>query len=115
MNGTGTTLVFAVRHGETEWNLTGRQQGHLDSRLTERGVQQAHALARGLAGRGIEFVFSSDLGRASATADIIGARLGLPVQTDERLRERHVGGDSWRLDTWGETHHLRGLATLDDN
>lgn len=30
-------LVFAVRHGETEWNLVGRQQGHQDSPLTDRG------------------------------------------------------------------------------
>jgi len=80
-----------VRHGETEWNLTGTQQGHLDSPLTEWGVRQAEALAKGLAGRGIEFIYSSDLGRALRTAEIIGVRLGLRVQTDERLRERHLG------------------------
>jgi probable phosphoglycerate mutase len=86
-----TTVVFVVRHGETEWNLTGRQQGHLDSPLTKRGIQQAHALAQELVGRGIERIFSSDSGRAFTTADIIRARLGLPVRIDARLRERHLG------------------------
>ena len=85
------TLLFAVRHGETEWNLTGKQQGHLDSPLTPTGVQQACALGAGLAGRGIEVIYSSDLGRAMQTAQIIAARLALPVHPDERLRERHLG------------------------
>lgn len=91
MSNVDATTLFAVRHGETEWNLSGKQQGHLDSALTERGVRQAHALAEGLAGRGGEFVYSSDLGRALRTAEIIAVRLGLPVETDERLRERHLG------------------------
>jgi len=84
-------LIFAVRHGETEWTLIGKQQGHMDSPLTERGIQQANALAEGLVGRGLEVIYSSDLGRASETAEIIGAKLRLSVQTDRRLRERHFG------------------------
>jgi probable phosphoglycerate mutase len=84
-------LIFAVRHGETEWNLAGRQQGHQDSPLTDRGKQQARALANGLAGRGIEIIYTSDLGRAFKTAEIIGEKLELAVQADPRLRERHLG------------------------
>jgi probable phosphoglycerate mutase len=100
------TLVFAVRHGETEWNLVGRQQGHLDSPLTERGARQAEALAEGLVDRGIELLFSSDLGRALSTAQVIGTRLGLPVQTDARLRERHLGSLQGLTKTeWRELHH----------
>lgn len=86
-----TTPICIVRHGETEWNPMGKQQGHMDSTLTERGIQQAHALAEGLVDRGIELIFSSDLGRASTTADIIGKKLRLSVMTDARLRERHLG------------------------
>ena len=39
------TQFIIVRHGETEWNIKGIRQGNLDSRLTEKGVTQAKALA----------------------------------------------------------------------
>lgn len=86
-----TTILFVVRHGETEWNLIGKQQGHLNSPLTESGIKQAHALAAGLTDMGIKILYSSDLGRAVQTAEIIGACLGLGVTIDQRLRERHLG------------------------
>lgn len=91
MNNTETTILFVVRHGETEWNLIGKRQGHLDSPLTESGVKQARALADDLLGEGIEVIYSSDLGRAVETAAIIGTRLELSVNVDRRLRERHLG------------------------
>ncbi len=101
MNENNSTLVFVVRHGETEWNQAGKQQGHMDSPLTENGRRQAHALANDMLGRGIAFIFSSDLGRATATAQIIGDRLGLSVQTDPRLRERHLGSlQGWSNTEW---------------
>lgn len=85
------TILFAVRHGETQWNRAGIQQGHMDSPLTDRGVEQARSLAEGLADRQIEVIYASDLGRAMRTAEIIAERLALPVQPDDRLRERHLG------------------------
>lgn len=91
MDNNKRTIVYAVRHGETEWNLIGRSQGHLDSPLTQRGIKQAQALARRLATEGIEVIYSSDLERASHTADIIATELNLPVHNDIRLRERHLG------------------------
>ncbi len=85
------TIVCAVRHGETEWNSRGRQQGHLDSPLTENGIRQVQQLALGLAKKKIAVLFSSDLGRALQTAEIIASRLSLIIRTDARLRERHLG------------------------
>lgn len=85
------TIVYIVRHGETYWNLEGRMQGWLDSSLTAGGIAQAHAVAQGLVGRGIEYIYSSDLGRARETADIIGATLGLSVELEPGFRERHCG------------------------
>ncbi len=86
-----STILYVVRHGETEWNRIEKQQGHLNSPLTERGIEQAVALSEGLSERGIELIYSSDLGRAFHTAKTIAEFLGLSIQTDPRLRERHLG------------------------
>ena len=88
-----TTLLLA-RHGETEWNREERFQGHADPPLNETGREQAAALAEELAAEPVEAVYSSDLRRASETAEIVGARLGLPVEQNRGLREIDVG--SWQ-------------------
>jgi len=85
------TVLYAVRHGETEWNLVEKQQGHLDSPLSATGIKQAQFLADGLAKKSIDVLFSSDLGRALQTAEIIARRLSLEVHKNARLRERHLG------------------------
>ena len=89
-------LLF-IRHGETEWNVARRYQGHLDSPLTERGIAQAHAIARRLAELP-EFdsapLVASPLGRARQTAEIICRnRWSSAFETDDRLREITLG--SW--------------------
>jgi probable phosphoglycerate mutase len=38
--------VYLVRHGETEWNLTGRRQGQLDSPLSESGMMEVQRTAK---------------------------------------------------------------------
>lgn len=85
------TKIIAVRHGETEWNRVGRQQGHLDSTLTHLGLQQARALAEGLREYRVDRIYSSDLGRAVETATIISGALGTGFLTNEGLRERNLG------------------------
>jgi broad specificity phosphatase PhoE len=83
--------AFVARHGETEWNLSGREMGQLDSALTPRGLEQADALARHLAGTGIELVYSSDLGRAQHTGEIISAVCRVELVVEPGLRERNSG------------------------
>jgi probable phosphoglycerate mutase len=85
------TILTIVRHGETEWNQAGKQQGHLDSPLTENGIKQAEAIAHAVRGGGHDLIIASDLGRAVATARIIEVQSGLPMSTDPGLRERHLG------------------------
>jgi probable phosphoglycerate mutase len=85
------TSILLIRHGETEWNRSGRVQGWRDSALSEAGVAQAQALAARLADEAVERLVSSDLGRARATAAPIAARLGLAVALDPGLRERNYG------------------------
>lgn len=85
------TRLIVVRHGETQWNIEGRRQGHLDSPLTLQGRAQAQALADRFTKGSCSAVYSSDLGRAYDTARTIAERTGHQVVADERLRERHLG------------------------
>ena len=85
------TQVIIVRHGQTQWNIKGVRQGHLDSPLTEKGLAQAEALGERLAREKFSVLYSSDLGRAVQTARMISRTTGHAIVTDVRLRERHLG------------------------
>jgi broad specificity phosphatase PhoE len=63
--------VVLVRHGETEWSLDGRHTGRTDIPLTERGEEQARAVARVLAGRRFGLVLTSPRRRAQDTAALV--------------------------------------------
>src|SRR3546814_3323938 len=84
------TRVLLVRHGQSEWNATGRWQGQADPPLTDLGRAQAHHAARSLGV--VDAIVASDLQRAADTALIISGELGVgPVVLDEGLRERDAG------------------------
>lgn len=106
--------VFLVRHGETEWNASGRFQGKLDSSLTENGKRQANAIGAKLAtvAPRAKRMIVSPLGRTRQTASIIETLGAFPsVQFDERLAEVTIG--SWD----GLTHidiEARWPGFLDD-
>ena len=85
------TTLLLVRHGETDWNADGRLQGQTDRPLSDYGRRQAQQLADQLAGEEFEALYASDLSRARETAEIVGARLGLPVELDADLREKDWG------------------------
>jgi probable phosphoglycerate mutase len=80
-----------LRHGRTGHTLEGRIQGQLDVELDEVGRAQAQAVADVLAEASPYAIVSSDLSRARETADAIGARAGVPVTLDPRLREISLG------------------------
>src|SRR5229473_1003616 len=86
------TRLILIRHGETEWNRTGRIQGYrADSVLTATGREQVRALAVRIARERIDALYSSDAGRTRETADPIGAATRLPVVYETALRERNYG------------------------
>jgi broad specificity phosphatase PhoE len=85
-------FVYLARHGETDWNLQQRWQGHTDVALNPTGHAQARGLAEAMASVPLAGIVSSDLVRASGTARIVAERLGLSVAyTDIDLRERAFG------------------------
>ncbi|GKY87873.1 histidine phosphatase family protein [Sinisalibacter aestuarii] len=87
--------LYLLRHGQSEWNAARRHQGQLESRLTELGRSQAAAmgavLAREIAEPARFTAFTSPLLRASETAAIALAPLGLTATADDRLKEVHFG------------------------
>ena len=87
----GQTTIIAVRHGETEWNVEGRWQGHFNSPLTDKGKWQAEALAKRLKAIDFNHLYSSDLGRAVETAKPIAALKGMEIKFEKRLREKALG------------------------
>lgn len=98
-----------IRHGVTEWNQLGRIQGVTDIPLSQEGIEQAKLLAERLANEDKQWdgIVASDLNRAATTGRIIAERLGLPLLTDARLRERSFGQAEGttlpeRLERWGE-------------
>ena len=84
--------LYLVRHGQTELNLQNILQGWHDSPLTARGREQALATRAAFDARGVTFdhVYSSPLGRARCTAElIVGA--DCPIELVDDLREWHLG------------------------
>lgn len=79
-------------------------QGQLGVPLNAAGMAQAESAASTLAGSQFDAFFSSDSLRAKQTAEIIAARLGMPVHYDPRLREIHLG--RWQGHTFEEAGSL---------
>ena len=86
-----TTSILLIRHGQTDWNLIKRAQGHIDQRLNDAGRRQSERLAARLAGWPIKAIYSSDLRRASETAAIVGRQHSLTPLLDTAFRERNGG------------------------
>jgi broad specificity phosphatase PhoE len=81
--------LWLIRHGETEWSLSGAHTGRTDIPLTERGREQAKALGRVLSSRRFATVLASPLQRALETCRLAG--LGERVILDPDLREWDYG------------------------
>ncbi len=98
--------VLLARHGQTDDNVEPtRFQGWQDTPLNDTGRRQAAELAERVAADGIASLWSSDLSRARATAEIVGARIGVVPRLDQRLREGHRG-------RW-EGHLMRDVAAAE--
>src|SRR4051812_4874927 len=99
-------LIF-VRHGESEANVqrvySNRGWNHP---LTEKGRQQARALAEKLAGRGVKMIYASPVRRAVETATVIAEHLGVPHEVAPALAEYDMG-------IFEDRSHDEGVAIYD--
>ena len=87
------TILWLVRHGQTDWNLTGRWQGQASDApgLNEAGRAQALLACEQLKGVHISAAYSSDLLRSIQTAKLIAETFGLDVNLKPGLREINLG------------------------
>jgi glucosyl-3-phosphoglycerate phosphatase len=95
--------LLIIRHGESEWNREGRWQGWVDIALTPAGEAQARARGADLHASGLRFaaVHTSDLVRATRTAELLAEALGI-VATEPHAALRERFGGEWQGHTWEE-------------
>ncbi len=88
-----THSITFIRHGESVGNANGQIQGQSDMPLTEKGEQQALAMAQTWqkSGRSFDQIIASPLTRARRTAEIIAATLNSPLSLDPIWAERGFG------------------------
>ena len=96
------TFLTLVRHGTTDWIEQGRLHGVMDAPLSARGRQESKLVAAALADQHFDAFYTSPLGRARATADIITQTIGLEAVPLDGLRELNFG--------WLEGGHLFNFA-----
>jgi len=81
--------LWLIRHGETDWSLTGQHTGRTDVSLTAEGERQARMLAGKLTGRKFSVVLTSPLTRARRTCELAG--FGGVAQIEPNLAEWDYG------------------------
>lgn len=106
------TDMWLVRHGQTDWNLTGRWQGQASDApgLNETGRAQAIAVREKIKDKSFTSIYSSDLLRAQQTAEAIAEPLGLTVNLEPRLREMNLGAWEGMLSEAIEAEYPQELA-----
>ncbi|NEW06446.1 histidine phosphatase family protein [Paenibacillus sp. SYP-B3998] len=117
------TKLYLIRHGETEWNVEHRMQGHADSPLSQLGSMQAYWLAEALDEVQFDVIHTSSSGRTLQTANIIKGRRELQIQSSDHWREMNLGEWEGRIAEaikqedqvnfhafWNEPHRYKPLA-----
>ncbi|MDV3427113.1 MAG: histidine phosphatase family protein [Bacillota bacterium] len=84
------TQILLVRHGETEWNTSGRFQGCTDISLSEEGIIQAHYIKERFNGD-FDCIYASPLKRALKTAEVITKNTEMTPIISNELREINFG------------------------
>lgn len=92
-------MIYLVRHGQTDWNLEGRNQGQTDIELNQTGIQQAEEILRKLLDVKFDICYTSPLKRALKTCEIIYKG---KFVVDERITERGNGELEGQINVQGK-------------
>jgi len=93
--------IYVVSHTESEHHLSDLVGGWYDSELTAKGIADANAIGEILNSEGeIEAIISSDLKRASTTADCFAKVVNAPVTVSSALREMSFGDAEGKAQSW---------------
>lgn len=84
-------MLYIARHGQTVWNAQNKVCGITDVELTDKGREQAKALALKVADKNIDVIISSPLKRAIETSKIVSEICNTPMEIDARLIEQNYG------------------------
>lgn len=87
----GLRTIYFVRHGKTEWNMTGQMQGWGDSPLVAEGIDGAKAVGEVLKDTPFEAVYTSTSKRTKDTAVYILADRNIEIRALEELKEMSFG------------------------
>lgn len=85
------TIIYLVRHGETDWNELHRMQGRTDIPLNDRGRRQALCAGHVLSDVKLDAIYSSPLKRAFETASLIRGNRSMAIQKEPGLLEIDLG------------------------
>ena len=85
------TRIMLIRHGVTQWNAERRLQGQSDVNLAPDGVHQARELAIHFPFSTVDAIYTSDLGRAKTTAEVIASKFNLEITLMPEFREINFG------------------------
>ena len=105
-NSSSPIRVVLWRHGQTDWNVENRFQGHSDIPLNKVGEYQVTQAAEVLAGLKPNRIISSDLIRAQSTAAALANLTNLKVEINSGLRE--TNGGLWEGKTGSENRATHG-------
>ena len=85
------TRFYFIRHGETQWNVEKRYQGHTDIPLSETGLKQGELLGKRFKNIPVDYVYASPLIRAVETAKFVAEATNNELNTIDSFKEINFG------------------------
>lgn len=108
-------MIYFVRHGQTDYNVAGIMQGHLDIPLNQNGILQAQKVRDELKDFNIDIIYTSPLSRAKTTAKIINEFHDVKIVLDDRLKELFSGSAQGEvISSWPEEKHKQVFSHPED-